>query len=155
MTARPDAPLRQVAREVDVSLGTVQDVRTRMRRGMDPTAVGRQRSAPQPVTSPPAEDEPSFGNATHSRGIRHNSRNPNWTEISSKLMSDPSLRYTEGGRKFFRWMAMYAMHAGEWKEFMDAIPAHWVKDVGVVVNDVRDELLHFADQLRRRQNRAS
>jgi uncharacterized ParB-like nuclease family protein len=127
MTAHPDAPLRQVVHEVDVSLGTVQDVRARMRRGMDPTAVG----------------------------IRHNSGNPSWTEISSKLMSDPSLRYTESGRKFFRWMAMYAMHASEWKEFMDAIPPHWLKDVSVVVNDVRDELLHFAEQLRHRRNQAS
>ena len=155
MTARPDAPLRQVAREVDVSLGTVQDVRTRMRRGMDPTAVGRQRSSPQPVTSPPAEDEPSPANAANSRGIPHNPRNPSWAGISSKLMSDPSLRYTEGGRKFFRWMEIYAMHAGEWKEFMDAIPAHWLKDVSVVVNDVRDELQQFAEQLRHRQNQAS
>jgi ParB-like chromosome segregation protein Spo0J len=154
MTAHPDAPLRQVAREVDVSLGTVQDVRTRISRGMDPTAVGRQRSSP-PATSPPAENRPSPGNAAKSRDTRHNSRDPSWTEISSKLMSDPSLRYTESGRKFFHWMAMYAMHAGEWKEFVDAIPAHWLKDVNVVVNDVRDELLHFAEQLRQRQNQAS
>jgi ParB-like chromosome segregation protein Spo0J len=155
ITAHPDAPLRQVAREVDVSLGTVQDVRARMRRGIDPTAVGRQRSSPQPDTSPPAEDGPPLENVTNSRDVRHNSRNPSWTEISSKLMSDPSLRYTEGGRKFFRWMEMYAVHAGEWKEFMDAIPPHWLKDVSVVVNDVRDELLHFAERLQHRQNQAS
>jgi ParB-like chromosome segregation protein Spo0J len=154
ITAHPDAPLRQVAREVDVSLGTVQDVRARMRRGMDPVAVGRQRSSPQPVTSPPAEG-PAIGSTTNSRDVQHNSRNPSWTGISSKLMSDPSLRYTEGGRKFFHWMAMYAMHASEWKEFMDAIPAHWLKDVSVVVNDVRDELHHFAEHLRYRQNQAS
>lgn len=153
MTAQPDASLRQVAREVDVSLGTVQDVRARMRRGMDPAAVGRHRSS-RPVATPEAEDAPPPANATDSRDIRHNSRNPSWTEISSKLKNDPSLRYTEGGRKFFRWMTMYAMHAGEWKEFMDAIPPHWRKDVGTIVNEVRDELLHFAEQLRQRQNEA-
>lgn len=155
MTAHPDAPLRQVAREVDISLGTVQDVRTRMRRGMDPTAVGRQRSSPPPASSPRAEEELSLGNATNSRDTRHNSRHPSWTEISSKLMNDPSVRYTEGGRKFLRWMEMYAMHAGEWKEFMDAIPAHWLKDVSDIVNDVRDELLHFSEQLRHQQNQAT
>ena len=151
MTARPDVPLRQVAREVDVSLGTVQDVRTRMRHGMDPTAVGRPRSSPRPVTSPPAGD----GNAAGPPGVQPDSRNPGWAGISAKLMSDPSLRYTEDGRKFFRWMAMYAMHASEWKEFTDAIPAHWLKDVSIVVSDVRDELHHFAEQLRHRQNQAS
>lgn len=70
-------------------------------------------------------------------------------------MNDPSLRYTDGGRKFFRWMAMYATHTGDWKEFMDAIPERWLKDVSAIVNDVRDELLHFAEQLRHRQNQAS
>lgn len=44
--ARPDASLREVARETDVSLGTVHDVRMRMRCGMDPTAVGRPGSSP-------------------------------------------------------------------------------------------------------------
>lgn len=152
MTARPDAPLRQVAREVDVSLATAQDVRTRMRRGVDPIAVGQQRPSPQPATSPPAKDEPSPRNVTNTHDIRPESRNPSWALISSKLMSDPSLRYTEGGRKFFRWMSMYATHAGEWSEFTDAIPSHWLKDVHVAVNEILDELHHFADQLRHRQN---
>lgn len=154
MTARPDAPLREVAREVDVSLATAQDVRTRMRRGMDPIAVGRQRSSPQQATSPPAEDGPSLRHVNNTHGIRPNSRNPSWALISPKLMSDPSLRYTEGGRKFFRWMSMYAMHANEWNEFMDAIPEHWLKDVCVVVHETLDELHHFAEQLRQRQNHA-
>lgn len=152
MTARPDASLRQVAREVDVSLGTVQNVRARMRRGMDPTAVGQRSSPLQPVGVPVAKDAPLPANAADSRDIRHNSRHSSWAEISSKLKNDPSLRYTEGGRKFFRWMTVYAVHAGEWKEFTDAIPPHWRKDVSAVVNEVRDELLHFSEQLRQQQN---
>ena len=43
IAARPDASLREVARETDVSLGTVQDVRARMRRGLDPVTDGRRR----------------------------------------------------------------------------------------------------------------
>ncbi|THA70058.1 nuclease [Streptomyces sp. A0958] len=38
----PDAPLRQVARETDVSLGTVHDVSTRLRRGESPERGGRR-----------------------------------------------------------------------------------------------------------------
>jgi hypothetical protein len=52
-------------------------------------------------------------------------------------------------------MEIYAMHAGDWKEFIDAIPPHWLKDVSPVVNEVRDELLDFAEQLRHRQNQAT
>lgn len=153
MAAQPNASLRQVAREVDVSLGTVQDVRSRMRRGMDPTAVGRQRSSLQPVTV--SNQGPPQGNAADARDIRHNARNLSWTEISPKLKDDPRLRYTEAGRKFFRWMEIYAMHAGDWKEFIDAIPPHWLKDVSPVVDELRDELLDFAEQLRHRQNQAT
>jgi ParB-like nuclease domain len=154
MMARPDAPLRQVAREVDVSLATAQDVRTRMRRGTDPITVGRQRPSPKPAARPLAEDGASLRNVANTHGIRPSSPDPSWGLISAKLATDPSLRYTEGGRKFFRWMSMYATHASEWNEFSDAIPSHWLKDVYVAVNETLDELHHFADELRRRQNQA-
>ncbi|MEV6835744.1 ParB N-terminal domain-containing protein [Streptomyces sp. NPDC051133] len=51
ITAHPNAPLRQVARETDVSLGTVHDVSARLRRGDSPERDGRRRPAAhsQPV----------------------------------------------------------------------------------------------------------
>ncbi|KOG26218.1 ParB N-terminal domain-containing protein [Streptomyces wedmorensis] len=51
ITAHPNAPLRQVARETDVSLGTVHDVSARLRRGDSPERDGRQTQAarPEPV----------------------------------------------------------------------------------------------------------
>ena len=45
IAAHPDAPLRQVARETDVSLGTVHDVSARLRRGEGPERDGRQNAA--------------------------------------------------------------------------------------------------------------
>ncbi|WP_030205766.1 ParB N-terminal domain-containing protein [Streptomyces sp. NRRL S-87] len=53
IAAHPDAPLRQVARETDVSLGTVHDVSARLRRGESPERSGRRTAdaAPQPLRS--------------------------------------------------------------------------------------------------------
>ncbi|MET9410902.1 ParB N-terminal domain-containing protein [Streptomyces sp. NPDC002935] len=48
IAAHPDAPLRQVARETDVSLGTVHDVSARLRRGEGPERDGRQSTALRP-----------------------------------------------------------------------------------------------------------
>ncbi|WP_406841048.1 ParB/RepB/Spo0J family partition protein [Streptomyces sp. AHU1] len=53
IAAHPDAPLRQVARETDVSLGTVHDVSARLRRGESPERSGRRTpdAAAQPLRS--------------------------------------------------------------------------------------------------------
>lgn len=45
ISAHPNAPLRQVARETDVSLGTVHDVSTRLRRGVSPERNGHRPPA--------------------------------------------------------------------------------------------------------------
>lgn len=50
--ANPDAPLRQVAREADVSLGTVHDVRERLRRGADPLTSRREAILQQEQRAP-------------------------------------------------------------------------------------------------------
>jgi ParB-like chromosome segregation protein Spo0J len=49
IAAHPNAPLRQVAKETDVSLGTVHDVSARLRRGDSPERDGRRTAAAQHV----------------------------------------------------------------------------------------------------------
>lgn len=155
LASRPDASLREIAREADVSLGTARDVRARVRRGLEPMTAGQQASAPGRSADPAAAaDAQQPGNIAGLRNMSRTDRQATWTAISAKLINDPSLRYSESGRKFLRWMAMYAMHAGEWKEFMDAVPPHWLKDISLLVDNVRDELRQFTEQLRQRQNQA-
>ncbi|WP_374774068.1 ParB N-terminal domain-containing protein [Streptomyces sp. NBC_01310] len=55
ITAHPNAPLRQVARETDVSLGTVHDVSARLRRGDSPERDGRQSAVVQPQPIRPVQ----------------------------------------------------------------------------------------------------
>lgn len=58
ITAHPNAPLRQVARETDVSLGTVHDVSARLRRGDSPERDGRQSAVVQPQPIRPVQSVP-------------------------------------------------------------------------------------------------
>ncbi len=158
ITARPDASLREIAREADVSLGTVQDVRARMRRGADPITLGRHRSPLEQVANPPTTGEPAGWSPSRTakspRDMRRDAQQATWAAVASKLANDPSLRYTEYGRAFFRWMALFAMHAAEWREFIDAVPAHWLKDISLIADNVTEEWREFAEQLRGRQNSA-
>jgi ParB-like chromosome segregation protein Spo0J len=158
ITAHPEASLREVARETDVSLGTVHDVRDKIRRGvypdaMEPRRVEEQspRGLPQPEDISPSQMPTSI----YGRGRTENGQRVAWQAISAKLTGDPSLRYTDGGRAFLRWMAQHAMQADEWREFADAVPQRWLKDVWQLANTMSNEWREFAEQLRYRQEAAS
>lgn len=138
IAAWPDAPLREVARQTDVSLGTAADVRARMRRGLDPVIPGGD----------------GRGGGGGRRQGRHPAAAPRWPQLAPKLADDPSLRYTEGGRAFLRWMTTLMTGTAQWREFADAVPAHWLDDVGRVAEQASEEWRCFAEHLRRRQGSA-
>jgi transposase-like protein len=153
---RPDASVREVAREADVSLGTVHDVRARLRRGADPTTTGQSKSAAEQGSGDPEKSvnwTPSAPVSLRSR--RLDARPAAWPEISAKLASDPRLRYSESGRIFFRWMASHAAHAAEWREHIDAVPAHWLGEISLIADQVSAEWRAFAESLRNRQDPVS
>lgn len=162
ITACPEASLREVARETDVSLGTVQDVRARMRRGLDPlTPGGGSRylaAAPGPEARPPAGPQPSptvpRPSPLSARIARRSPSAPSWPEIFPKLAGDPSLRYTEGGRAFIRWMTAHMSSPDQWREFADSIPAHWLWDISTMAEQASEEWRLFAEHLRSRQDEA-
>jgi hypothetical protein len=150
--AHPEASLRQVARETDVSLGTVHDVREKIRCGAAPTPGAPERPAeqiaamprpialvdsPVPIITPPAER----GTATvHGQRLA-------WPMISAKLAGDPSLRYTEGGRAFLRWMTGHCLQTDDWREFIDAIPPHWRPAVSRIAAEMSEEWRQFSERL--------
>jgi hypothetical protein len=148
----PEASLRQIARETDVSLGTVHDVREKIRCGAAPTPGAPERQAeqiaasPRPsavVASPLPIMAPHAGTGT---GTACGQRLA-WPMISAKLAGDPSLRYTEGGRAFLRWMAGHCVQTDDWREFIDAIPQHWRPAVGRIAAEVSEEWRQFSERL--------
>jgi ParB-like chromosome segregation protein Spo0J len=167
IAARPEASLREVARETDVSLGTVQDVRARMRSGLDPVTPGsgdrrlaaaagpavRPVPAGQPVPAPagrPTLVPTRIGALPGRRAVQP----PTWPQIAPKLAGDPSLRYTEGGRAFMRWMTARMANTVQWREFADSIPPHWIDDLSCVAEQASEEWRDFAEHLRSRQEKA-
>jgi ParB-like chromosome segregation protein Spo0J len=157
IASRPEASLREVAKETDVSLGTVQDVRARMRRGLDPLTAGRVSTSAEPAYDLDARRETAQPSPLPSRlaprDARRNAQST-WSEISNKMMSDPSLKYTESGRAFIRWMIMHVSNRDQWREFVDSIPAHWLSEVSIVAEQTSEDWRDFAEHLKSRQARA-
>ncbi|WP_205718752.1 ParB/RepB/Spo0J family partition protein [Actinomadura sp. WMMA1423] len=204
ISAHPDAPLRQVARETDVSLGTVHDVSARLRRGADPQP-GERRTARPPAERPaygtadmapphrapiavpastgpsippspgpsstgpsstaPANTVPSSTGAadtvtasvakpTPLHRKNHTDPAPTWAAIAAKVVNDPAIRYTEGGKEFLRWMATHATDPHGWRKFVNTIPAHWHSVVAQIAYGVSKEWILFAEQLNGAQERA-
>lgn len=159
LTACPDATLREVAKEADVSLGTVHDVRAQMRRGLDPLTSGRGQEAAErklgiPGTPSGRAGRGAAANTPSLTGAGRVSPSATWSMMSSKLANDPSLKYTEGGRNFIRWMASHIPGGEEWREFIDAVPPHWASDVSVIAEKASFEWRAFAEQLKQRRDQA-
>jgi ParB-like chromosome segregation protein Spo0J len=144
--AHPQASVRQIAGETDVSLGTAHDVREKIRRGADLriTEPGQGAAQATPATSPPVMNIRAQATAGTARRLA-------WSAVVGKLVDDPALRYTDGGRAFLRWMTQHAMHPDEWREFADAIPEHWLDQVRQAAATMSEEWGQFADQLGCRQ----
>ncbi|WP_216858265.1 ParB/RepB/Spo0J family partition protein [Actinomadura verrucosospora] len=167
--AHPEASLRKVARETDVSLGTAHDVRERLRRAGEqeeereertgrlervgrtgPEQAARDEAAKEIAESvqsgpvPPPLPMPARGG---SRGVQQLT----WPMIAAKLANDPVLRYTQGGRAFLRWMDRRSMQTDEWREFIDAIPQHWLEDVVWIAVTMSEDWRQFAELLRTRR----
>jgi ParB-like chromosome segregation protein Spo0J len=149
--AHPDASLRQIARETDVSLGTVHDVRDKIRHGTSPVPAAPVRPA-EPVAASANTivmvAPPSPVTAMHAQtGTTRQVQRLAWPMISAKLVSDPSLKYTEGGRAFLRWMAGHCLQADDWREFVDAIPQHWRPAIGQIAANMSEEWRQFAERV--------
>lgn len=147
--AHPEASVREIARETDVSPGTAHDVRKKIRCGADPgtTALGSPGAQAAPAAlpkSPPVTNIRTRAPADTVRGLTG-------AAVIGKLTGDPSLRYTDGGRAFLRWMTQHAMHPDEWREFVDAIPERWLEEVRQAAAAMSEEWGQFASQLGCRQ----
>lgn len=142
----PQASLREVSRETDVSLGTVHNVRERLRQEATDPPLAPPGPAPRPTHQARPALHPAGASlhrvprACHPAGFA-------WSEISVKLTRDPAIRYTEGGRAFLRWMAVHSMQADEWQEFIDAIPQRWLEDVRRIAASMSEEWQQFAERL--------
>jgi hypothetical protein len=152
ISAHPNAPLRQVAKETDVSLGTVHDVNARLRSGVSPERNEHRIPAARPAVHPtPAVADTVTvtpgANGTPLRRKNHTDAPLTWAGIAAKVAQDPTIRYTEGGKEFLRWMAQHTSNLDGWREFVNAIPAHWRSVIAPIAESIGKEWSLFAEQL--------
>ncbi|MEV4943675.1 ParB/RepB/Spo0J family partition protein [Streptomyces zaomyceticus] len=159
MTQRPDLPLRAIVQETGLSLGTAHDVRRRLLRGEAPVPQGRRTTTglrppspktlpdpPIPLPSPRATTEPS-GTATPSGSNRSRGS----LETLRRLAGDPSLRHSDSGRQFLRWLHTHVVVDEAWRRQADAIPAHCTDTVAELALQCSHAWKRFAEDLGRRR----
>jgi ParB-like chromosome segregation protein Spo0J len=141
ITMKPDAPLRAIANEAGVSVGTARDVRARLRAGRDPILTPRRAAA--------EEREPSVGGAVESQRRRTRSarQSIDWPSLRGNLSRDPAVKYAENGRAFVRWVDGHVIDPAEWAELIGAVPAHWRESVAELARSCAGAWLAFAQEL--------
>lgn len=155
LAANPDVPLRQVAQQAGISLGTASDVRKRLLRGEDPVPARQHDGRPGQRESgstgdprvAPGRDDPS---ECRRREAKHAAvQDP--ASIMSKLMRDPALRYTESGRDLLRQLSSLGAGILEWEDKAAAVPPHCTRPVADYARWVAESWARFAEQLEQRE----
>jgi ParB-like nuclease domain len=129
--SRPNASLREIARDAGVSPTTARDVRDRIRRGEDP------------VRSVRAQHRRSSGPTT-------TTTTTNVTTMLRSLKNDPLLRLTESGRTLLRWVTSRAIQPEERHRVADKVPPHSTYVVAALARHCADEWLQLAADLETR-----
>jgi len=129
----PQASLRQVAKEARVSLSTAQDVRIRLRRGEDPV----------PARKPPARR----GRTGQPQATVAPRRHPDIDAMMQGLANDPSLRFSESGRKLLRWMLTRVARPTEFDHMSDKMPMHIAYIMARIARQCAAEWLQIANDL--------
>lgn len=155
LVAHPQAPLREIATAAGISVGTVRDVRARVRRGDDP--VPSRRRAGGPGGPEPADELLASvlksALPKHSRDGGDRARLEHLS-ILERMRSDPSLRFSVSGRNAVRWLYTQIGKLDQWQELVDAIPLHWAEAVADLAKGCADSWLEFAAACEQRARRA-
>jgi transposase len=130
---RPEASLREIAREAGVSPSTVRDVRLRLERGDDPLPAGQPRRAEEPAGDRAGE--------------------PSLDAMLQGLQNDPSLRFSESGRGLLRWILSRAIRDDEWIDVADKVPPHCTYIIASLARTCAEEWRQLAEDLEQRPSR--
>ncbi|GIF47573.1 hypothetical protein Afe04nite_21120 [Asanoa ferruginea] len=136
----PDAPLRAIAQEAGISVGTARDVRARLLAGHDPVLPVQR--GPADGSDPSSEPAPALRNRTV--GARQNVQ---WPSVRGNLIRDPAVKYAESGRAFVRWVDAHVVDPSEWSGIIGAVPPHWRKSVAELARSCAGAWLAMAQEL--------
>ncbi|AGL16017.1 transcriptional regulator protein [Actinoplanes sp. N902-109] len=156
LAQHPAASLREIARIAGVSLATARDVRERVQHGQDPLPPMQRThqrllsAADTPeVEVPRPHKEPESFLPASCDGL------PEVPDILRNLVRDPSLRFTENGRRLLRWLAQLSSTLPGWNELAPTVPSHSTYIVADLARKCATEWASFADELAKRTDLAS
>lgn len=115
MLKRPNASVREIARQAGISPSTVHDVRQRLAQGRDPVPTRERRAAPA-VTARSQSVSLDFDDADAAE----------LTAALASLMRDPSIRLSDSGRFLLRWLDMNRAGMAECDRIIQTVPEHCV-----------------------------
>lgn len=128
---RPEASLREIAREAGISVGTARDVRLRLAAGQDPVpernrgeSAQAARHAAQPRIDPSVDVE----------------------EQLKVLRRDPALRYTDSGRTFLQWLSSHVITVDEWRVAAAVLPTHCGGRIAAIARECSLVWARLADE---------
>ncbi|WP_422769374.1 transcriptional regulator protein [Plantactinospora sp. WMMC1484] len=131
IAASPDAPLREIARQAGISVGTARDVRARVRAGQDPVPAQQRDRAGASVRREEHEVEVDV------------------EALLNGLRRDPSLCYTESGRGLLRWLASRTVSRSQADQVTAGLPAHCAIIVARIAREYARSWNEIADDLDR------
>lgn len=116
----PAVPLRRVAADAGLSLGTAHKVKAAFEER-------RRQSADAGKRSPAHESGSGAGQAGGGRGRRagvHDEVRNNESSAIDHLAADPALRYTEVGRQLIRWLRREHQDLRLGRRILEGVPSH-------------------------------
>ncbi|MFF8608281.1 ParB/RepB/Spo0J family partition protein [Streptomyces sp. NPDC015346] len=158
VTAHPEMPLREVARQAGVSVSTARDVRQRIQRGADPLPaklrlVGKdaaaERRAQETEQECKAADQPP---AQRRKPVAFPVAE--WSTVRPKLLRDPLLKYSESGRALLRWYDTHAIDGQDLMASVENVPPHWGAEIAAVARSCGERWLRIARELDSQQQEA-
>lgn len=127
LTTKPGSSLREVAKASGISVGTVRSIRKLMQAEVA-EASATSSEAPQVIPITRQQDADPSGTL-------------------KRLLSDPSLRFSESGRSLLRWLNAKAVDPDDGKELVQGIPAHCVPIIAHLAKSYASTWEQFASEL--------
>lgn len=143
---RPNASLREIAREAGISVGTVRDVRRRLLGGEELVPT-QQRDSADCARGDLAKAIPE----TNYSDTDAHAPAMVFPESVRSLTRDPSLRLSENGRKILRLLDAHATMRAEWDELVQSVPMHASCIVAEMADVCAESWVTFAKAVRQRR----
>jgi len=143
MIDKPQASLREVAQAAGVSVGTARDVRHRLQAGRDPVPERQQING---------NDNGNGNGKVNNERPKPRTRSEDNTDallVFECLQRDPSLRYSESGRRLLRDLRHRMVTAPHLRRWLEDMPPHTTVSIAKIARTCERAWSEFAEQLER------